>query len=134
MGLRFRQILRLAPGLKLNIGKKGLNSLSLGRSGATLNIGRKGLHGAVGLPGTGLSYRARLELDGRPDDRESQEPCGQEMAKPGFIGHALPALAGGLIMFVEPFFWLGLILCGSSAAHFVYRRRQWQNDPHRTGD
>jgi uncharacterized protein DUF4236 len=55
MGLRWRKGVRLAPGLKLNLGLKG-GSLSLGGRGLTLNLGRKGARTTVGLPGSGLSY------------------------------------------------------------------------------
>ena len=59
MGLRFRQRIKLAPGINLNLGLGGA-SLSLGGRGASLNIGRKGLRGTVGAPGTGLSYSEQL--------------------------------------------------------------------------
>ncbi|MBA3562436.1 MAG: DUF4236 domain-containing protein [Gammaproteobacteria bacterium] len=59
MALRFRRSVRLAPGVRLNIGKRS-GSLSLGPRGATLNIGPKGLFRNVGLPGTGLSSRSRI--------------------------------------------------------------------------
>lgn len=56
MGLRFRKIVRLAPGVRLNVSKRGLSSLSIGGKGLTYNIGRKGTRATGGLPGTGLSY------------------------------------------------------------------------------
>ncbi|MES1992425.1 MAG: DUF4236 domain-containing protein [Pseudomonadota bacterium] len=60
MGLRFQKRIRLAPGLFLNVSKRGV-SLSYGRPGATVNIGGKGgPRATVGLPGTGVSYTARL--------------------------------------------------------------------------
>lgn len=55
MSLRFRQTFTLFPGVKLNIGKRGI-SASIGVPGATVNVGTKGLRATVGLPGTGLSY------------------------------------------------------------------------------
>lgn len=55
MAWRFRQSLRLLPGVRLNIGKQSM-SLSVGRPGATLNLSRRGVRGTVGLPGSGLSY------------------------------------------------------------------------------
>lgn len=61
MGLRFRKRIRLAPGLTLNLGKRGV-SLSVGRRGATLNVGAPGgPRATVGVPGTGLSYSVRLQ-------------------------------------------------------------------------
>ena len=60
MGFRFRRSLRLAPGLRLNLGRTGV-SATLGRPGASVNLGRQGVRGTVGLPGTGLSYGTRLD-------------------------------------------------------------------------
>jgi len=64
MGMRFRRTISLAPGLRLNLGARGA-SLSAGPRGASITIGRNGVYGNVGMPGTGLSYRTRL--DGRPN-------------------------------------------------------------------
>ncbi|HCD2062530.1 TPA: DUF4236 domain-containing protein [Serratia marcescens] len=55
MSLRFRQTFTLFPGVRLNIGKRGI-SASIGVSGATVNVGQKGVRATVGLPGSGLSY------------------------------------------------------------------------------
>lgn len=60
MTLRFRRTLRIAPGLRLNLGKRGV-SVSAGVRGAGVTLSRQGLYGNVGAPGTGLSYRTRLE-------------------------------------------------------------------------
>ena len=70
MGFRLRQRIKIAPGLHLNIGKKG-TSFSLGRSGATVNVGgKRGSRATVGIPGTGLSYTANLS--GKLSEPESQ--------------------------------------------------------------
>ena len=58
MGFRFRKSIKLAPGVRLNLTKKGISSLSVGKRGASVNIGKKGTRGTVGLPGSGLSYSA----------------------------------------------------------------------------
>ncbi len=59
MGFRFRNTIRLAPGIRLNLGKCGV-SLSAGVRGASVTLGKNGLWGNVGAPGTGMSYRTRL--------------------------------------------------------------------------
>jgi hypothetical protein len=59
VGVRFRKRKKLAPGVALNVGKRG-GSLSFGRRGASLNVGRRGTQATVSLLGTGLSYVARL--------------------------------------------------------------------------
>lgn len=56
MGFNFRKSLKIAPGIRLNITKKGVSSVSLGAKGARVNLGKKGTRTTVGLPGTGLSY------------------------------------------------------------------------------
>jgi hypothetical protein len=61
MGWRFRRSLRIAPGVRLNMGKSGLTSLSVGGRGATLNLGKRGVTSTVSLPGTGLSYQHRYK-------------------------------------------------------------------------
>jgi hypothetical protein len=60
MAFRFRNIIRIAPGIRLNLGKTGV-SVSAGVRGATVTAGQRGMHGNVGLPGTGMSYRTRLD-------------------------------------------------------------------------
>jgi len=63
MAFRFRRTLKIAPGLKINFGKRGV-SLSAGVRGATMTAGRHGLYGNVGLTGSGMSYRTRLGANG----------------------------------------------------------------------
>ena len=55
MGFRFRRSVRIAPGVRLNFGKRG-TSLSLGGRGARVTYGPRGTTTTFGLPGTGLSY------------------------------------------------------------------------------
>jgi hypothetical protein len=56
MGFRFRRSIKILPGLKVNLGKTGFTSVSVGGHGLTTNYGKKGTRTTVGLPGTGLSY------------------------------------------------------------------------------
>ena len=48
-------------------------SLSAGVRGAHINVGPRGLYGSAGIPGTGLSYRQRLDSSSRSYDRPSVE-------------------------------------------------------------
>jgi hypothetical protein len=66
MGLRFRQRIKLAPGLNLNIGLGGL-SLSAGVRGASVTMRKRGLRGNVGIPGSGLSYSSQLASFSKSD-------------------------------------------------------------------
>ncbi|TGU85324.1 DUF4236 domain-containing protein [Acinetobacter pittii] len=56
MGLNFRKSLKIAPGVRLNITKKGVSSVSLGAKGARINVGKKGTKTTIGVPSTGLTY------------------------------------------------------------------------------
>lgn len=55
MSLRFRQTFTLFPGVRVNVGKRGI-SASIGIPGATLNVGKKGIRATLGLPCSGISY------------------------------------------------------------------------------
>jgi hypothetical protein len=57
MGFRFRKSAKILPGIRLNVGKKGINSVSVGGRGATTNIGKHDTHTTYSIPGTGISYR-----------------------------------------------------------------------------
>lgn len=63
MGLRFKRILRVLPGVRLNFSKSGL-STSLGVRGAGINLGKSGVTTSAGIPGTGISWRQKLGSKG----------------------------------------------------------------------
>jgi hypothetical protein len=52
---RFRRSVRIAPGLRLNIGKSGL-SATIGRRGAHVTVGKGRTTTTLSAPGTGLSW------------------------------------------------------------------------------
>ena len=60
MGFIFRKRIKIAPGITVNIGKKGISSISIGGKGGSINLGKKSVHGTTSIPGTGLSYRKKL--------------------------------------------------------------------------
>lgn len=72
MGLRFRKSFKLAPGVRLNVGKSGM-SWSLGPRGASVSIGKRGTYFNASIPGSGLSSRTRLDSSA-PAPRRSAEP------------------------------------------------------------
>ena len=58
MGFRFQRRIRIAPGVRLNISKSGIGG-SIGRTGLRLGVdANRRKYFSVGLPGTGMSYRA----------------------------------------------------------------------------
>ena len=72
MGFRFSRRIKIAPGVRLNLGLRGV-SVSAGVRGANVTLGRHGLFGNVGAPGTGLSYRTKL-AGGRRSSRRAPGP------------------------------------------------------------
>ena len=57
MGFRFRKSFKIAPGVRLNIGKKSVG-ISAGVKGARVSVNSSGRKTTtVGIPGTGLSYQ-----------------------------------------------------------------------------
>ena len=61
MGWRFRRGIRVLPGVRLNVSKRGISSVSIGRRGLTLNVSRRGTKETIGLPGTGISYTTPVQ-------------------------------------------------------------------------
>lgn len=56
MGLRFRKSIKIAPGVKLNLGRKSI-SISAGVKGARISVNSKGrVTKSLSIPGTGISY------------------------------------------------------------------------------
>lgn len=58
MGFRFYKRIRIAPGLSINLGKRGA-SVSVGPRGAKMTFGPNGTRTSVGIPGTGIYYEKR---------------------------------------------------------------------------
>jgi len=59
MAFRFQRRIKIAPGIRLNVSKGGVG-LSAGPRGASVSVGRQGVYRNVGVPGTGLSFREKL--------------------------------------------------------------------------
>lgn len=64
MGFRFRKSVKIMPGVRVNFSKSGA-SWSLGGKGASINVGPRGVYGNVGIPGSGISFRERLDKPGQ---------------------------------------------------------------------
>lgn len=75
MSFRFQRRIKILPGLRLNVSKTGI-SWTVGTRGASVTAREGKLTGNVGVPGTGLSYRKRLDLP----DTEQEEPAATETA------------------------------------------------------
>jgi len=56
MPFRFHKSIKIAPGIRMNIGKHGFSSVNIGKT----NFGKRGVFHSFDIPGTGLSYRAQI--------------------------------------------------------------------------
>lgn len=60
MGFRFRKTVKIAPGVKINFGKKSVG-MSVGNKYAGVSVNsRTGARARVSAPGTGLSYSTKI--------------------------------------------------------------------------
>ena len=59
MGLRIRKSIKIAPGVRLNFGKKGI-STSIGKRGVGVTFGPTGATTHISIPGTGISYVEKI--------------------------------------------------------------------------
>ena len=60
MGFRLQRRVKIAPGLTMNISKRGVG-FSAGPRGAKVSVGPRGTREAVGIPGTGMRYEVRQD-------------------------------------------------------------------------
>lgn len=86
MSLRFRKSIKILPGVKVNISKKGISSIGLGKSGASINLNKKGIRTNIGIPGTGISY-SKSHPNKKPPVKEFQ----QEPSYPTIKQHSTPS-------------------------------------------
>src|ERR1035437_8055453 len=77
--LRFRRTLRVAPGIRLNLSKRGL-STSFGPRGLHYTVGHGRRRTTVGIPGTGLWYTTYSQRQARSWQRAAAPAGGHETA------------------------------------------------------
>lgn len=101
MAFRFQRRVRILPGVRLNFGKTGV-SVSAGIRGASVTAGRRGVYGNVGAPGTGMSYRTRLDKSKAHQRRASRAQNYQQSGLQG-AGHVtLQCDDRGKLSMLEP--------------------------------
>jgi hypothetical protein len=89
MSMRFRQSFQLFPGVRINVGARGV-SASFGVPGAAINVGAQGVRATVGIPASGLSYSTMLTGGG-------QQPGWPGAAETKvYQPHQIEPVAGGL--------------------------------------
>ncbi|WP_245504462.1 DUF4236 domain-containing protein [Rhizobium ruizarguesonis] len=69
--MRFRKSFKLAPGLRLNIGKRGA-SVRVGPKGAGYTVGTSGQRVSAIVPGTGVGFSSRIGK--RKSDNQNTNP------------------------------------------------------------
>jgi hypothetical protein len=57
---RFQKRIRLAKGVSLNLSRKGISSVRVGRRGLGVSTGKRGTRVGVSAPGTGLSASRKV--------------------------------------------------------------------------
>lgn len=72
MTFRFQRRIKIMPGLRLNVSKTGF-SWTVGTRGASVTAKDGHLTGNAGIPGTGLSYRERLDLPSGKQDQVAKK-------------------------------------------------------------
>jgi tetratricopeptide (TPR) repeat protein len=85
VGFRFFRRVKIAPGLTLNLSKRGA-SVSAGPRGAKFTVGTSGARATAGIPGTGLFYTQKVGGGSRAKRKSPQPPPlperGAEEAEP----------------------------------------------------
>lgn len=59
MGFRFRKSVKILPGVRLNFGKKGFTSTTIGGKFFKTNVSNRGVKHTFSVPGTGVSYQTK---------------------------------------------------------------------------
>jgi hypothetical protein len=95
MRFRFRKSIRIAPGIRLNIGSRGV-STTIGPRGASVNVGPRGTYANLGIPGTGLSARTRL--DGEPGGPVPPRARSSNGSRHGWVIVLLVGIVIGLML------------------------------------
>jgi hypothetical protein len=86
MGLRFHRSIELAPGMRINLGKRSM-SVSVGVKGAhtTLRPGQTA-RTTLSLPGTGVSYTTGGQTAAKPHHTAAKAP---EAARPSIASEPM---------------------------------------------
>ncbi len=103
MGFRFRKSFKVAPGIKLNIGKKSAG-VSVGGKGFRTSLSSSGRKTtSVGVPGTGLSY---VSSSGGSSKSKSSKGSASSMSS---------SKKGGCWLILVPIFIILVIISGISS-------------------
>lgn len=73
MGFRFRKSIKIAPGVKLNFGKKSVGMSVGGKYGGISFNSKTGTRVRASAPGTGLSYSTKVSGSGKGTTKNSHK-------------------------------------------------------------
>ncbi|MDC4405094.1 DUF4236 domain-containing protein [Acinetobacter baumannii] len=120
MGFNFRKSIKIAPGVRLNVGKKGISSVSIGGKGARVSVGKKGTRTTLGIPGTGLSHSTFNSYKGKQPPALSNYNT-QHLAGSHSIQNRKVSFLLGLGIFLMPyiFSWFTLRSGYSSRTRWI---------------
>ena len=134
MSWNFRRRVKVAPGVFVNLGKKGATT-SIGPRGAKMTIGRHGTYINTGIPGTGIYSRRKIggntKNNQRPNNLQSSSGCSVyawlsaiwlaiAFVSMWYIGtnDLMPILFENALLFSLIF--VGIVFIGTALTSFVY--------------
>ena len=87
MGWRFRKSFKILPGVRVNLGKKGITSATIGKGGIfSTNVSSKGVRHNVNVPGTGITYQTqRTSFLSNTDNPLADEHIASNTTRNSFI-------------------------------------------------
>ena len=83
MGVRFRKSVNIAPGVKVNVGKKSVGVSVGGKYGGVSVNSKSGVHTRTSIPGTGISYTKKIGSN----KRKSETLSNNSSLKDSIIGN-----------------------------------------------
>ncbi|WP_224815623.1 DUF4236 domain-containing protein [Hasllibacter sp. MH4015] len=110
MGFGFRKSFKIAPGVRINTGKRGA-SVSLGGKGLTTNISNRGTRVTASIPKTGLSYTATSSA--KPKAKAASKRR-SEVSHPAEVKPVKRSILGTIFMWIG-IFTVGLLIVGALA-------------------
>lgn len=73
MGFRIRKSISLGKGVRVNLGKNGISSVTFGKRGAPhVTVGKRGTYVGASVPGTGISYNHKIAGQKSPSSKPAK--------------------------------------------------------------
>lgn len=110
MAWNYRKRVTIAPGVRLNISKKGVSS-TFGMRGASINVGKNGTYLNTGIPGTGIYSRRKIgeNINYNISDK-TQTDNGSSCIIGLFVGVVFAFIIGIVVSGLEDYKFLGKLL------------------------